>query len=153
WAVDWTEFDKDTVEYALSYLYIEDYDGLLVNKLERETTIIRLLDKPSPLPKQSYRCLQADLPAETIQTAATAFIKVPPTCEEGLGDVALIHAKFYYFTLQLLFSRLEDLALQRLTQLLLEYDTPTDPFFLRLTDAIRLIYNSTPTLKLNDPAR
>lgn len=51
------------------------------------------------------------------------------------------------------FSRLEDLALQRLAQLLLKCDTPTDPFFLRFTDAIRLVYDSTPTSKLNDPAR
>jgi hypothetical protein len=25
-AIDWTEFDEETVECALSYLYIEDYD-------------------------------------------------------------------------------------------------------------------------------
>lgn len=25
-AIDWTEFDEDTVECVLSYLYIEDYD-------------------------------------------------------------------------------------------------------------------------------
>lgn len=37
----------------------------------------------------------------------------------GLGDIALMHAKVYCFAYQFLFPGLEDLALQRLTQLLL----------------------------------
>lgn len=99
------------------------------------------------------RCLQAGLPAETMQTAAAAFMKEPSACDEGLGDIALIHAKVYCFAHQFLFSRLEDLALQRLTQLLLKCDTPTDLFFLGLADAIRLIYDSTPKSTPNNPAR
>lgn len=99
------------------------------------------------------RCLQVGLPAETMQTAAAAFIKELSACDEGLGDIALMHAKVYCFAHQFLFSRLEDLALQRLTQLLLKCDTPTDPFFLGLADAIRLVYGTTPKSKPNDPAR
>ena len=99
------------------------------------------------------RCLQVSLPAENIQTAAAAFIKEPSACNKGLSDIALIHAKVYCFTHQFLFSRLENLALQRLTQLLLKCNTPTDPFFLGLADAIRLVYGVTPKSKPNDPAR
>jgi hypothetical protein len=33
-AIDWTEFDDDTVECVLSFLYIEDYD-------ERGQTFVR----------------------------------------------------------------------------------------------------------------
>jgi hypothetical protein len=80
-------------------------------------------------------------------------MKGPSTCDEGLGDIALMHAKVYCFAHQFLFSRLEDLALQRLTQLLLKCDTPTDPFFLGLADIIRLVYGATPNSKPNEPAR
>lgn len=54
----------------------------------------------------------------------------------GLGDIALMHAKVYCFAYQFLFPGLEDLALQRLTQLLLKCDIPTDPFFLGLAPTI-----------------
>jgi hypothetical protein len=88
-----------------------------------------------------------------MQTAAAAFMKEPSACDEGLGGIALMHAKVYCFAHQFLFSRLEDLALQRLTQLLLKCDRPTDAFFLGLANAIRLVYSSTPKSKSNDPAR
>jgi NAD(P)-dependent dehydrogenase (short-subunit alcohol dehydrogenase family) len=87
--------------------------------------------------------LQAGLPAGTIQTAAAVFMKEPSACDEGLGDIALMHAKVYCFAHQFLFSGLEDLALQRLTQLLLKCDTPTDPFFLGLAPAIFIRQNGT----------
>ncbi|KAF4767080.1 hypothetical protein HAV15_009106 [Penicillium sp. str.  len=173
-AIDWTEFDEDTVECVLSYLYIEDYDvrgrtfvGEQIDEGNDDDHIARqaflstlvpdskvLNEAPSERPLTPLsRCLQAGLPAETMQTAAAAFMKVPIACDKGLGDIALMHAKVYCFAHQFLFSRLEDLALQRLTQLLLKCETPTDPFFLGLTDAIRLVYDSTPNSKLNDPAR
>ncbi|KXG45124.1 uncharacterized protein PGRI_096010 [Penicillium griseofulvum] len=176
-AIDWTEFDEDTIECVLSYLYIEDYDvrgrtfggkqiggndddqiarqAFLSPKAESSVPDSEILNEaPSERPLTPLsRCLQAGLPAETMQTAAAAFMKVPSACDEGLGDIALMHAKVYCFAHQFLFSRLEGLALQRLTQLLLTCDTPTDPFFLGLTDAIRLVYDSTPKSKSNDPAR
>lgn len=99
------------------------------------------------------RCLQAGLPPKTIKTAAGSFTDLSNACDEHLGNIALMHAKVYCFAHHILFSKLENLALQRLTQLLLQCDTPTGPFFLRLTDAIGLIYDSTPPLKINNPAR
>lgn len=104
---------------------------------------------PTPL----SRCLQVGLSAEAMETAAAAFAKEFHGCDERLGDMALMHAKVYCFAHQYLISKLENLALQRLTQLLLVCDIPTSPFFLRLADAIRLVYDSTPKMKLNDPAR
>ncbi|KAJ5335659.1 uncharacterized protein N7506_005595 [Penicillium brevicompactum] len=177
-AIDWTEFDEETVECALSYLYIEDYDvrgrtvvseqteerkdddrmaqaAFLSTKVGSSMPDSKILNEglsERPLTPLS-RCLQAGLPAETMQTAAAAFMKEPSACDEGLGDIALMHAKVYCFAHQFLFSRLEDLALQRLTQLLLKCGTPTDPFFLGLADAIRLVYGATPKSKPNDPAR
>jgi hypothetical protein len=71
------------------------------------------------------------------------------------GDwTVLMHAKVYCFTHQFLIPRLEELSLQRLTQVLLICHTPSDPFFSRLAQAIRLIYESTPSAtELDDPAR
>ncbi|KAJ5348625.1 uncharacterized protein N7506_001878 [Penicillium brevicompactum] len=177
-AIDWTEFDEETVKCALSYLYIEDYDvrdrGFVGEQFEERNDEDQMAQAASlstnagssmpdsktlnealserPLTPLS-RCLQAGLPAETIQTAAAAFMKEPSACDEGLGDIALMHAKVYCFAHQFLFSRLENMALQRLTQLLLKCGTPTDPFFLGLSDAIRLIYGATPKSKPNNPAR
>ncbi|EKV04777.1 BTB/POZ-like [Penicillium digitatum] len=177
-AIDWTEFDEETVECALSYLYIEDYDvrdrtfvgaqieerndndqiaqaAFLSTKAGSSVPDSKILNEAlseRPLTPLS-RCLQVGLPAETMQTAAAAFMKEPSACDEGLGDIALMHGKLYCFAHQFLFSRLENLALQRLTQLLLKCDTPTDPFFLGLADAIRLVYGATPKSKPNDPAR
>ncbi|KAJ5346776.1 uncharacterized protein N7506_000029 [Penicillium brevicompactum] len=177
-AIDWTEFEEQTVECALSYLYIEDYDvrsrtfveqteernnngqiaqeAFLSTKVGSSVPDSKILNEAfseeRPLTPLS-RCLQAGLPAGTMQTAAAAFMKEPSACDEGLGDIALIHAKVYCFAHQFLFSRLEVLALQRLTQLLLKCDAPTDPFCLVLADAIRLVYGATPKSKPNDPAR
>ncbi|KAJ5542051.1 hypothetical protein N7461_008054 [Penicillium sp. DV-2018c] len=129
--LDWTEFDEDTVECVLSYLYIEDYDGRGRASLGE----------------------QVEEGNNNDQIAAAAFMETPSACDESLGDIALMHAKVYCFAHQFLFSRLEKLALQRLTQLLLGCDTPSDPFFLRLADAIRVVYDSTPNSKPKDPAR
>lgn len=63
-------------------------------------------------------------------------MKEPGACDEGLGDIALMYAKVYCFTHRFLFPGLEDLALQRLVQLLLKCDTPTDLFFLGLAPTI-----------------
>ncbi|KAJ5111461.1 hypothetical protein N7532_001996 [Penicillium argentinense] len=176
--IDWTEFDEDTVECALSYLYVKDYDvqgqpifgeklledkendnnsGQAINKPEAgfsasDSAITEEQQLERPLTPLS-RCLQAGLPLETMQTAAGSFTKMSHACDGHLGNIALMHAKIYCFAHQFLFSRLETLALQRLTQLLLKCDTPTDPFFLHLADAIRLIYDSTIRSKMEDPAR
>nr|KMM69758.1 hypothetical protein CPAG_06072 [Coccidioides posadasii RMSCC 3488] len=140
-AIDWTDFDEDTVECALSYLYIEDYDV-------RCQTVFG-----EPLQEEEEKDQPSGLPPKTIKTAVGSFTPLSNACDEHLGNIALVHAKVYCFAHQILFPKLENLALQCLTQLLLQCDTPTDLFFLRLTDAIRLTYDSTPTLKICDPAR
>lgn len=101
------------------------------------------------------RCIPVGLPAETMETAAATFTETAfHDSDELLGIIALMHAKVYCFAHRFLISRLEELSLQRLTQVLLTCDTPSDPFFSRLADAIRLIYESTPNAtQLDDPAR
>ncbi|KAJ5941437.1 hypothetical protein N7516_001605, partial [Penicillium verrucosum] len=129
-----TEFDKETIKYALSFLYIKDYNV-------RNRTFITFLSTKagSSVPNSeilnkalSERPLTplSRLLVENIQTAAAAFIKEPSTYNKGLSNIALIHAK-----------------------LLLKYNTLTDLFFLGLIDAIRLVYGATLKSKPNDLAR
>ena len=110
------------------------------------------LDRPlTPL----SRCLQAGLPAETSRTAAGAFKKAAfQNCDDSIGASTLVHAKVYTFAHQFLLFDLEELALQRLTQVLLASDTQTSLLFPHLVDAIHHVYNSTPRANLQDnPAR
>ncbi|KAJ6111879.1 hypothetical protein N7523_007940 [Penicillium sp. IBT 18751x] len=177
-AIDWTEFDEDTIECAMSYLYVEDYgvcgpDNIGEQKEEEndkdridcqnwpfqgevssvskstmfdEAPAKRLL---APLSRRP----QVDLPVETMQTAPAAFTNELHDCDERMGDMALIHAKVYCFAHLYLISKLEGLALQRLTQLLQVCEIPNSPFFMHLADAIRLVYGSTPKSEPKDPAR
>jgi hypothetical protein len=65
-----------------------------------------------------------------------------------------MHTKVYYFTHQFLIPSLEELALQHLTQVLLMCETPSNSFVLHITDAVRLVYESTPnTTQSDDPAQ
>lgn len=65
-----------------------------------------------------------------------------------------MHAKIYCFAHRFLIPGLENLALQRLTQVLLACDTPNQSFLSPLSDAIRLVYGSTPNeTQVVDPAR
>ncbi|CAG8072832.1 unnamed protein product, partial [Penicillium nalgiovense] len=110
--IDWTEFDEETIECALSFLYIEDYDvrdrtfvGAQIEEKNDNDKIAFLSTKAgSSVPDSEIlnealserpltplsRCLQVGLPAETMQTAAAAFMKEPSACDEGLGDIALV---------------------------------------------------------------
>ncbi|KAJ6116212.1 hypothetical protein N7523_005893 [Penicillium sp. IBT 18751x] len=169
-AIDWAEFDENTVECALSYLYVGDYDVCEQNVVgehieggseddkfgHQESLSTKSESSQVPLERPLTplsRCLQVGLPAQIIQTAAAAFNKESHCCDKHIGNIAFIHAKVYCFAHQFLISGLEDLALQRLTQLLLVCDIPTSSFFVHLADVIRLVYSSTPKSKLNNPAR
>ncbi|EED22637.1 hypothetical protein TSTA_061280 [Talaromyces stipitatus ATCC 10500] len=101
------------------------------------------------------RCIPVGLPAETMQTAAATFAQTEfHDCDELLGDAVFMHAKTYCFAHRFLISRLEVLALQRLTQVLLTNNTSRGPFYSRLADAIHLVYESTPkSTQFDDPAQ
>ncbi|KAJ5668206.1 uncharacterized protein N7477_006776 [Penicillium maclennaniae] len=144
----------DTIECAMSYLYVEDYcvggpDNIGEQKGEKndddridcqnwpfngeeslvsESIVFDEAPSKRPLTPLSRR-LQVGLPVETMQTAPAAFANEFHSCDERLGDMALMHAKVYCFAHLYLISKLEDLALQRLTQLLQNCDIPTSPFF------------------------
>lgn len=106
-----------------------------------------------PLTPLSW-CLKAGLPAERIQTAAGVFAQMMMSRESnnddnGIGAAILTHAKVYSFAHRFLLSELEELALQRLTQVLIlavqQQGTRETDLFPHLADAIRLIYSTTPS--------
>lgn len=101
------------------------------------------------------RCLRVGLPAETSQTAAGGITKRKLQNSENNPAVdILLHAKVYCFAHRFLIPDLESFALQRLTQVLLIVDTHKYSLFPYLADAIRLVYDSTPSAQLQDnPAR
>lgn len=69
--------------------------------------------------------------------------------DNGIGAAILTHAKVYSFAHRFLLSELEELALQRLTQVLIlavqQQGTRETDLFPHLADAIRLIYSTTPS--------
>ncbi|KAE8387265.1 hypothetical protein BDV23DRAFT_186525 [Aspergillus alliaceus] len=175
--IDWTDFDERTVECVLSYLYTQDYhvpssesepnsicenaDGAsatigvesLANDAESSTSSPVLADELEfnrPLTPLS-RCLRVGLPPETIQTAAGGLTqRTLQDCDNNLAEEILIHAKVYCFAHRFLISDLETFALQRLTQVLLTIDAQNDTLFPYLADAIRFVYDSTPSAQLQD---
>ncbi|PCG88590.1 Hypothetical protein PENO1_109330 [Penicillium occitanis (nom. inval.)] len=182
--IDWTDFDEQTIECFLCWLYTDDYDVLGATDtmngehryekneqgtLDNDNDPMASTKTESPVPDTvmnsiSYeerpltplsRCIPVGLPAETVQTAAATFAQTEfHDCDELLGDAVLMHAKIYCFAHRFLIPRLEVLALQRLTQVLLTNNTSRDPFVSRLADAIHLVYESTPkATQFDDPAR
>lgn len=101
------------------------------------------------------RCLKAGLPAEITETAAASSCKASQDFSGDMGAAILIHAKVYSFAHRFLLPSLEELALQRLTQILILLDdSETQSLFPSLVDAIHLIYDATPSGKIQDnPAR
>uniref|UniRef100_A0A093XBI1 BTB domain-containing protein n=1 Tax=Talaromyces marneffei PM1 TaxID=1077442 RepID=A0A093XBI1_TALMA len=182
--IDWTDFDEQTIECFLCWLYTNDYDvrgaadtangehrrennqkgtsdhddhptaSTKTESLVPDTAMISESYEERPLTPLS-RCILVGLPAETMQTAAATFAQTEfHDCDELLGDAVFMHAKIYCFAHRFLIPRLEVLALQRLTQVLLTNNTSRDPFFSRLADAIHLVYESTPkATQFDDPAR
>ena len=90
---------------------------------------------------------------QTTQTEEGSSPNMSNADGKKIGHIALLHAKIYCFAHHLLLSKLEELALQHLSQLLIQCDQPSESFLVRLKDAVRLIYDSTPRSKTNDPAR
>ncbi|GFN17195.1 hypothetical protein AtubIFM55763_004367 [Aspergillus tubingensis] len=172
--IDWSDFDEQTVECVLSYLYTQDYyvpqlevppddsckdddDGKAPSGIEPSTPESvpddhETLNRPlTPL----SRCLKAGLPADNNHTAAGACTyRASPNPDDRLGAEILIHAKVYCFAHRYCIRELEDFALQRLTKVLIIIDAETEAVFPYLADAIRVVYDSTPGANLQDnPAR
>ncbi|KAE8406231.1 hypothetical protein BDV37DRAFT_270132 [Aspergillus pseudonomiae] len=178
---DWTDFDEQTIECVLSYLYTQDYcvpdsasdqHGIYLNtddtKVNTSVEPISVVAEPPPFNTGSAdiptldrpltplsRCLRVGLPAETSQTAAGGITKRKlQNSEHNPAVDILLHAKVYCFAHRFLIPDLESFALQRLTQVLLIVDTQKYSLFPYLADAIRLVYDSTPSAQLQDnPAR
>ncbi|KAJ9194415.1 hypothetical protein DTO164E3_7300 [Paecilomyces variotii] len=182
--LDWTNFDEVTIECVISYLYVKDYyvpeqtfefgassggdtQGQPEEKVkdikpvifpakkvvvEKKTQPDNELKRPlTPLD----RCLEAGLPVKTRPTAAGVFDQLSKLQKGNFGTEILTHAKVYQFAHYFLFPELEVLALQRLTQVLLELDDlKMQHLFPQLADAIRAVYGGTPdTAQDQDPAR
>ncbi|KAF2752445.1 hypothetical protein EJ05DRAFT_515642 [Pseudovirgaria hyperparasitica] len=177
--LDWTDFDLDTVQCVLNYLYTGDYHcaNIACNKdigiddsdiaatpevdldnrpLTHQNICLPLADRPlTPL----SQCLSLGLPEERMTTfAGTLSSKDAELRGYGKnGQAVLTHAKVYVFAHQTLFSELAQFALQRLTQVLVLVDAEDNSLFPGLSDAIRHIYSRTPGQDLSslprDPGR
>ncbi|GLB09929.1 hypothetical protein AtubIFM57258_005861 [Aspergillus tubingensis] len=172
--IDWSDFDEQTVECVLSYLYTQDYyvpqlesvpddsckiddDCEVPTRIEPSTPESVPDDQETinrPLTPLS-RCLKAGLPADNNHTAAGACTyRASPNPDDRLGAEILIHAKVYCFAHRFCIRELEDFALQRLTKVLIIIDAETVAVFPYLADAIRVVYDSTPGASFQyNPAR
>ncbi|KAJ9301203.1 hypothetical protein DTO271G3_1338 [Paecilomyces variotii] len=182
--LDWTNFDEVTVECVISYLYVKDYylpdqtsefgassGGGTQGQPEEKVKDIKLMPHSAkkvaveektqtddelkrPLTPLD-RCLEAGLPVKTRPTAAGVFDQLCKPHKGNFGTEILTHARVYQFAHYFLFPELEELALQRLTQVLLELDdVKMQHLFPQLADAIRAVYGGTPDAgQGQDPAR
>lgn len=181
-AIDWTDFDSQTIECVLHYLYTGDYhvvnlaEEALISTIEDEEIHLEQSEEKQLDPNETSQspqtdlpdgdslmrpltpiraCLDAGLPAEGIQTAAGAVAKKDfKDHEHNVGPSVLVHAKVYSFAHRHFFLELGKLALQRLTQILILVPCKQTCLFPYLADAIRHIYGTTPGPELQeDPAR
>ncbi|KAL7658042.1 hypothetical protein ACMYSQ_004183 [Aspergillus niger] len=173
--IDWSDFDEQTVECVLSYLYTQDY---YVPQLEsapddsckndddcKATTGIEPSSTSESVPGDQRtpnrpltplsQCLQAGLPVDNNHTAAGACTyRASQNPNDSLGAEILVHAKVYCFAHRFCIHELEEFALQRLTKVLISIDAEKEAVFPYLADAIHLVYDSTPGTNLQDnPAR
>ncbi|KAL1850529.1 hypothetical protein Plec18170_006814 [Paecilomyces lecythidis] len=178
--LDWTDFDEQTVACVLSYLYTQDYYVTPLSTTEDEvpsengyidirkavseqidvkSTVAECSEPDESVPDRPLtplsRCIKAGLPAESIKTAAGTVRKTSQDPDVGIGAAILIHAKVYSFAHRFLLPQLEQLALQRLTQVLILLDeSETRSLFSYLVDAVHIIYDATPSAKVQEnPAR
>ncbi|OJJ78080.1 hypothetical protein ASPBRDRAFT_50878 [Aspergillus brasiliensis CBS 101740] len=181
--IDWSDFDEQTVECVLSYLYTQDYyvrqSGHVPDdscKKGDDTTtgiepFVSSEAKPSTSTFESVpgdkkplnrpltplsQCLEVGLPADNNRTAAGActYHQASQNPNDSLAAEIMAHAKVYCFAHRYCVRKLEVFALQRLTKVLITINAETETVFPYLTDAIRVVYDSTPSAGLQDnPAR
>ncbi|PWY82688.1 hypothetical protein BO83DRAFT_414210 [Aspergillus eucalypticola CBS 122712] len=167
--IDWSDFDEQTVECVLSYLYTQDYyvpqlevapDDSCESKDDcKEPIVSESTPDNQKLPNRPLtplgRCLEAGLPANKSLTAAgTCTDEAIQYFNDSRGAEILIHAKVYCFAHRYCIRELEVFALQRLTKSLLILDADEEAVFSYVADAIRVVYGSTPGAYLQDnPAR
>ncbi|GJP96225.1 oxidoreductase family, NAD-binding Rossmann fold protein [Aspergillus niger] len=172
--IDWSDFDEQTVECVLSYLYTQDYyvpqlehvpDDSCKNEDDCQATTGIEPSTPEAVPDDQEtpnrpltplsRCLKAGLPADNNHTAAGACTyRASQNRNDHHGAEILVHAKVYCFAHRYCIRELEDFALQRLTKVLIIIDAETEAVFPYLADAIHVVYDSTPGASLQDnPAR
>jgi hypothetical protein len=101
-------------------------------------------------------CLRVGLPVEQVDTAAGALNrrKGEEEVRDSIVAAILVHAQVYSFTHRFLLSELAELALERLTQVLIIVERTQARLIPYLADATRLIYNTTPSNSVEEnPAR
>ncbi|GKZ32509.1 hypothetical protein AbraIFM66950_001978 [Aspergillus brasiliensis] len=182
--IDWSDFDEQTVECVLSYLYTQDYyvrqSGHVPDDSREEgddskgatgmepfvssdavpsTTFQSVPGDRKPLNRPLTplsQCLEVGLPADNNHTAAGActYHQASQNPNDSLAAEIMVHAKVYCFAHRYCVRELEAFALQRLTKVLITINAETETVFPYLTDAIRVVYDSTPSAGLQDnPAR
>ncbi|KAJ9227415.1 hypothetical protein DTO271D3_1426 [Paecilomyces variotii] len=128
-------------------------------QVDIKSTIAECSEPDEPVPDRPLtplsRCIKAGLPAESVKTAAGTVRKTAQDPDVGIGAAIIIHAKVYSFAHRFLLPQLEELALQRLTQVLILLDeSETRSLFSYLADAVHIIYDTTPSAKVQqNPAR
>lgn len=128
-------------------------------QVDIKSTVAECSETDEPVPDRPLtplsRCIKAGLPAESVKTAAGTVRKTAQDPDVGIGAAILIHAKVYSFAHRFLLPQLEQLALQRLTQVLILLDeSETRSLFSYLADAVHIIYDATPSAKVQqNPAR
>jgi hypothetical protein len=178
--IDWTEHDGDTVDRFLMFLYYQDYaspDPVAFSPEGNATTLLEapplapeqaaeteLLEEESPPVQDAFqtrsltpidRCLDVGLPVERRLAEAGRFEELPflYSGHYYLG-VLLAHARVYTFAQYHFVTRLQELALQRMTQTLKRIDCQQAHAASEVTALIRHLYQNTISQEsVEDPAR
>ncbi|KAJ5247358.1 hypothetical protein N7468_002341 [Penicillium chermesinum] len=162
--IDLTEYEEETVECALSYLYTRDYSLPQVTPeldkvSEAEAGVDDSQSTGSDLPEGEYTNENESHTAESDGVDARALTPIedmfdlnssaiPEVGDEDgqlLATEALAHAKIFSFAHKYLMSDLEDFALHRLAQtlcILQQLEIGLSP---ALAEAIQLVYHITPS--------
>ncbi|KAJ5895598.1 hypothetical protein N7495_007289 [Penicillium taxi] len=125
---DWTDFEEQTVECVLSFLYSRDYQ-----------TVHSATSSPQLGPgfENNAALIKKSDPTERLNHTA---IEVP------------VHAKVYSFAHRYVLSELEVFSLKRLEKALTTLQQKKTEFTSYLRDAIHIIYSTTPGF-IENPAR
>ncbi|KAJ5247396.1 hypothetical protein N7468_002379 [Penicillium chermesinum] len=180
--LDWSDFDEQTIECVLQFLYTGDYDTLRAasepNGEQQTTFQLNSKKGGSEAKPRSWSATLTDAPASTVRPPAKKTTPSPneaidgpvsalknglktrlessqseePHASEATVAEIAAHAKVYAFAHRFLFSELEEHALHRLSQGLVSIQNKKVSFYPHIAEAIDIIYAETPSFS-NNPAR
>ncbi|RAK98723.1 uncharacterized protein BO80DRAFT_503765 [Aspergillus ibericus CBS 121593] len=172
--IDWTDFDEQTIDCVLNFLYTGDYQAGRITQRPGEQSQQRATEESEEIEKDkeihasrqqlkeyelAYRsiheplspiesCLDYHLPFEDSPVKAVTLCQ--ETLYEDIPNELLLHAKVYLFAHRYLLDDLADLSLRYLQQALINLPKKQPDFPQQLADAVCLIYTETATSELQE---